>query len=64
MCVCCFANLQEDASYTTEQLHSLVGFILDDGVIGLHSQNIVLMERERKERNEERNTKRKEISIK
>lgn len=39
------ADLQEDASYATEQLHFLQGFILNDGVVGLHSQNIVLRER-------------------
>lgn len=40
MCVC--TDLQEDASYSTEQLYSLLGLILDDGVVGLHSQNVVL----------------------
>lgn len=39
-CVC--TDLQEDASYSTEQLYSLMGLILDDGLVGLHSQNIVL----------------------
>lgn len=39
-CVC--TDLQEDASNSAEQLHSLLGLILDDGVVGLHSQNIVL----------------------
>lgn len=38
-------DLQEDASYSTEQLYSLLGLILDDGVVGLHSQNIVLWNR-------------------
>lgn len=39
---CACTDLQEDASNAAEQLHSLLGLILDDGVIGLHSQNVVL----------------------
>lgn len=46
LCVSKFVNLQEDASYTTEQLHLLLGLILDDGVIGLHCQNVVLREKQ------------------
>ena len=46
LCVSEFVNLQEDASYTTEQLHMLLGLILDDGVIGVHCQNIVLQEKQ------------------
>lgn len=49
-CVCLCADLQEDAAYPTEQLNSLLGFILYDGVIGLHGQNVVLKERGRKDR--------------
>lgn len=38
-------DLQEDASYSTQHLYLLLGLILDDGVVGLHSQNIVLQTR-------------------
>lgn len=36
------ADLQEDASDAAEQLRPLLGLVLDDGVIGVHSQNVVL----------------------
>lgn len=35
-------DLQEDAPYSTQHLYPLLGLILDDGVVGLHSQDIVL----------------------
>lgn len=47
-CVC--TDLQEDASNSAEQLHTLLGLIPDDGVVGLHSQNIVLSTRFKEKR--------------
>ena len=35
-------DLQKYASDPAQKLHSLLGLILDDGVIGLYCQNIVL----------------------
>lgn len=65
VCVRVYAwlDLQEDASYATEQLHSLLGFILDDGVIGPHSQNVVLQEKRGREGEMEieNGSKRKEL---
>lgn len=43
-CTCqpALANLQEDASDAAEQLHLLLGLILDDGMIRFHGQYVVL----------------------
>lgn len=56
------ADLQEDASDATEQLHPLLGLVLDDGVIRLHGQYVVLRDGQMNVERRERRRKERERS--